>query len=195
MALAKLKTTPPRIVTRDEPEARTPERDPNVIYTRDGRPVDLGRIRDQSNDYSNLAAMGIHPPQNWTYEWRTREIKGAPYTQGMVEDSERGWTPVPAGRHPGKIMPLGTPADAPIIHGSSMLMERDERLTAMARIYERKAGQEQLQISRSMSGLMQRAAPNAGAITDFDVAGARGATGVKIERQPRFNDSKYTLEE
>jgi hypothetical protein len=101
-----------RVVTRDEPaartqEERTPERDPNVIYTRDGKVVDVARIRSQNTDYTNLAAMGIFAPQGWTYEWRTRTVKGAEWTEAIVDDAQRGWTPVPASRHPGKMMPVG----------------------------------------------------------------------------------------
>ena len=67
MALAKAKA---RTATRDESAARVPERDPtpardNVIRTRDGRPVDLSRIVRQNDDYTNLTALGIIPPDGW----------------------------------------------------------------------------------------------------------------------------------
>lgn len=201
MAVAKAKA---RTVTRDpEPEAaprmeeaRMPERDPNKIYTRDGREVDLGRVKSQNDDRLNIAAMGIVPPPGWTYEWRTRSVKNAPWTQAISDDEERGWTPVPASRHPGKIMPRGF--DGPIEYNGLMLMERDQRLTAMAKRHEKKAADDQLKISRSMTGLMERAAPNSGAVMDFNHGEARGATGVGIERIPMGDPVKnyqYTLDE
>jgi hypothetical protein len=189
-----------RTVTRDEPEARmpdrTPERDPNKIYTRDGRVVDLERIKRQSDDRFDLKALGVFAPAGWVYEWRTRKIKNADWTKAHVDDAEAGWTPVPANRHPGKIMPMGF--EGAIEQEGMMLMERDARLTAMSRRMQSKEANEQLNVSRSMSGLLQRAAPNSGAITDFDHGAARNATGVGIERIPMGDPTKnynYTLDE
>ena len=194
----------PRTVTRDEPEpriaeARAPERDPNKIYTRDGREVDVGRVQRQSDDRLDLASIGVFPPQGWTYEWRTRSVKGAPWTQAIADDEESGWTPVPASRHPGKIMPRGF--EGPIEFNGLMLMERDVRLTMLAKAARDKAANEQLQISRSMQGLMQRAAPNSGAITDFDHGQAQRATGFRKVSEPENSgfitqrNYQYTLDE
>lgn len=200
MAVAAKAKAAPRTVTRDEPEARmpdrAPERDPTKIYTRDGRVVDLERIKRQSDDRFDLRALGIFAPAGWVYEWRTVKIKNAEYTKGIVDDAEAGWTAVPADRHPGKIMPMGY--KGAIEQEGCMLMERDERLTAMSRRMQNKSANEQLNVSRSMSGLMARAAPNSGAITDFDHGAAQKATGVSIERIPMGDPTKnynYTLDE
>ena len=205
VAATKAKAAPPRTVTRDEPaprvaEARAPERDPNKIYTRDGREVDLGRIQNQDNDYSNLAGIGVFPPQGWTYEWRTISIKGAEYTEGIVNDQERGWTPVPSSRHDGKIMPRGH--TGPIIKGGQMLMERDDRLTAMSRAAERRQANEPMINSRSrMSGAMLNAAPNSGAVLDHNAAAAQRGTFVRKVAEPENSgvitqrNYNYTLDE
>ena len=172
-----------RTVTRDEPVARTPERDPNKIYSRDGREIDIGRIRSQDNDYSNLAAIGVFAPQGWVYEWHTISIKGAEYTEGIVRDAETGWTPVPADRHDGKIMPRG--ATGPIIKGGQMLMEADARIKAMHMAHERKQANEPLIHSRQRMGAMvQQAAPNSGAILDANHAEAQRGTFFRKVAEP-----------
>lgn len=196
MAVAKAAKPAPRLATRPEPEARMPERDPNVILTRDGKPVDLNRIKNQSDDRLDLKALGIFAPAGWTYEWRTRFIKNAPYIKQQVDDEARGWTPVPASRHPGRIMPNGY--EGPIEQDGLMLCERDDRLTAMSRKAEKKLANEQLNISRSMTGLMQRATPNSDGVMDFSNAEAQKATGVHISRTPMGDPNKsytYALDE
>lgn len=201
MAVAKSAAKPPRTATRDpEPprmEARTPDRDPHAIYTRDGRKIDLAQVAGQDDDYTNLAKMGIFPEPGWTYEWRTRKIKNAEYTKGIVADHQAGWTPVPASRHPGKIMPVGF--EGPIEHDGQMLMERPTMAVEISRKVQGKSAAEQLQISRSMTGLMQRAVPNvAGDMMDFSNRDAQSQTGVKIGRTPMGDPNKnyqYTLDE
>lgn len=195
MAVAKAKTQS-RAQVRPEPEARTPERParPDQILTRDGRPVDLARVTRQNDDYTNLAAIGIFPPKGWVYQWRTVKVKGADYHKGIVNDGETGWTPVPASRHPGKLMALGH--DGPIMNDdrSQMLMERDERLEAMAVAERNRAANAQLHISRSMTGLLQRTGASSAAfdaIADFNHNDVRGANFVRTEREARTSDAKY----
>lgn len=194
----------PRTVTRDEPVARAapretaaaqraPERDPNAIVNRDGRVIDLKRIANQSDDRFDLAALGIYPPKGWTYEWRTRMVKGAVWTDAIAEDEERGWTPVPADRHDGKLMPRGFVGA--IERGGMMLMERDERLTAMSLAYQKRQANEQLNISRSMTGLAAKHAPNIGDIADFASPDAQAANFVRTQRIPMGSpDKNYTYQ-
>lgn len=201
MAVAKSAAKTPRTATRepDAPrmEARMPDRDPHAIYTRDGRKIDLAQVAGQDDDYTNLAKMGVFPEPGWTYEWRTRKIKNAEYTKGIVADHQAGWTPVPASRHPGKLMPVGF--DGPIEHDGQMLMERPTVAVQISRKVQGKSANEQLQISRSMTGLMQRAVPNAPAdMLDFNSGDATRSTGVKIDRIPMGDPVKnyqYTLDE
>ena len=74
-------------------------------------------------------------------------------------------------------------------------MERPVELTIMARKVEKRAADEPVIGSRSMAGLMAKHVPGAQDVIDFNTAEARSKTGVRVERLPRVNDAKYTLEE
>ena len=186
--------TPPKTALRppmrDEPEARTPERGDGLIRNRLGEVINVDRVTSQDDDKFDLIRMGIHPEAGWTYEWRVKSIKGAVASEQMVEDAQRGWTPVPAERHDGKCMPKGF-AGA-IERGGLILCERPAQLTKIARDYERRSANDQVNNSRSMAGLMgrQTSAGSLG-IVDFDVGAARGASGVRVEREARQNDAQY----
>lgn len=173
-----------RIVSPDE-------RDPNKIYSRDGREVSLKFTGDE--DRFNLASLGVFPPEGWTYEWKTRTIKNWEWTDHQVELYQNGWTPVPAERHDGKVMPPGHKGN--IERGGLILMERDARLTAQARRLDKHKADGPVADSRQMAGLMTRVTPNAGGIVDFEHGQARGATGVRVERQARVGGGTYTYEE
>ena len=83
-----------------------------------------------------------------------------------------------------------------IERGGMILMERDMRLTMQARRMEKRMADEPVRNSREMSGMMARQVPGVSADSmDFGSAEARRSSGVKVERMPRVNDSKYTLEE
>ena len=194
MAVAPSAKPKARTAAREDMPDRAPERGPDdrddVIRNRFGEPISIQRIADQDTDMFNLERLDIFPPTGWTYEWRVKTVKGWEWTEQIVQDAQRGWTPVPADRHEGKIMPKGY--KGPIERGGQVLMERDERLTAMSRAYERKSALEPVQASRQMAGLMARAAPNSGAIVDYGHVEAQRVSGVNIERQARPSDSKYT---
>jgi hypothetical protein len=182
---AKARKAPVTVGREDVPERapeRTPTRDPNVIYNRLGEPIEMGRILTQDDDKFNLAKMGVAAPEGWTYEWRTRTVKGWEHIEAQVEDAQKGWTPVPADRHDGKIMPKGF--KGAIERGGLMLMERPAKVTAMARQYDKRKANEQLQISHSMAGLMQRAAPNSGAILDGNALEAQRGTFTRRVAEP-----------
>lgn len=174
--------TAARTATRDEAAPRM-ERD-NVIRNRLGEPVELARLADNADDKFNLERMGIYAPEGWAYEWKTKTVKNWEWTDHQVELAQTGWTPVPADRHDGKCMPRGYTG---VIERSGLvLMERDERLVAMARQNEKRQANGQLNYSRSMAGLM----PSSG-ITDFNHGAAKQMTGVKVERQARMPDTNY----
>ncbi len=198
MAVAKAKAAP-RTASREAPpeavEARMPERDPAAIYTRDGRRVDLGALRRQlrGDDRFDLHRWGIVAPAGWCYEWRTRTVKNVEARDFIVDDEQAGWTPVPADRHAGKIMPDGH--KGPIEMGGLMLMERDVRLMQMSRLAQEAAANALLNTARSSQGMRQilnQAAPNSGAITDFAHGAAENASGVKITREARPQEGNYT---
>ena len=206
MAVAKAAAkAAPRTVSRDEPEARmpdreAPQRDPNKIYTRDGRLVDLARVTNQDNDYSNLPSLGIFPPQGWHYEWHTISIKGAEYTEGIVRDAETGWTPVPASRHDGKLMPRGHTGH--IEKGGQRLMECDIRLKAYLNGLRDKEANDRVRNSRQRMGAMvANAAPNSGALLDANNLEAQRGTFFRKVAEPENSgyvtnrNYQYTLDE
>lgn len=202
-AKAPAAKAPPRTITRDEPVAaapveRMPERDPHVILNREGKPINVDRIVTQNDDRYALAGRGVVAPDGWVYAWRTVSIKNTPATQEIADDEMRGWTPVPANRHEGKIMPRGHVGNVEL--GGLMLKERPARAEAISRAAAERAANDQLNISRSMTGLMQRHSPDVGSLFDQDDPAARRATGVKIERIPmgdpnRSKNYTYSLDE
>jgi len=181
-----------RTVTRDVPpdpgsDQRTPVRD-NVIRNRAGQPVTLKFTGNEDKFAFDRSII----PEGWTYEWKTETVKGWDWIDHQVELAQNGWEPVPAERHDGIFMPRGF--KGPIKRGGMILMERDERLTALARREERKAANAQIDISRNMAGLHGRAAPGAAAVSDYDNPEARRVSGVRVERQARVQDSSYQYE-
>lgn len=195
-----MSTKAQRTLTRDEPADRVPDRtlpsgvppeqrDPNKIYSRDGREVTLRFTGDE--DRFNLELMGVRAPDGWDYQWKTKTIKNWEWTDHLVELYQNGWTPVPASRHDGKIMPPGH--DGNIERGGLILMERDIRLTMRARMIDKRKADDPVKESRQMAGLMSR---HVGGISpdsmDFSTAAARQASGVGVDRIPLVNDGKYS---
>jgi len=196
-----MSTKTQRTLTRDEPADRAPDRslpngfvppehrDPNKIYSRDGREVTLKFSGDE--DRFNLEQMGVYPPEGWDYQWKTKTIKNWEWTDHLVELYQNGWTPVPASRHDGKIMQPGH--DGNIERGGMILMERDIRLTQRARQMDKRKADEPVRESRQMAGVMSRNVPGVSPDSmDFSSEAARRASGVKVDRVPRLTDSKYT---
>lgn len=186
-----------RIVTREEDSVdnqRLPDREvkrnPNEIRTRSGRLMN-GLMFTGSED--RFAFDKSIVPHGWTYEWKTKTIKNWEWQDHQVMLYQNGWEPVPSERHDGVFMPRGH--QGTIERGGMILMERPIELTAMARKVEKRSADEPVIGSRSMAGLMAKHVPNAQDVIDFNVFEARGATGVRVERLPRVNDAKYTLEE
>ena len=177
-----------RTVTRDAPEDRTPDRAPerdNVIRNRRGEPVSL-----KFNGNEDLFAFDRSIiPDGWDYQWKVKTVKNWEWVEHQVTLASNGWEPVPAERHDGVFMPRG--AKGNIERGGQILMERDMRLTMQARRAERQEANSQLNMSRSMAGLMERSMPGGSGILDYEHPAARGASGVKVERQARTNDANY----
>jgi hypothetical protein len=199
----KAKAAPARTITRDAPVVaapveRMPERDPHVILNREGKPINIDRITTQNDDRYDLAGRGVVAPDGWVYAWRTVSIKGAPATQEIADDEMRGWTPVPASRHDGKIMPRGHVGNIEL--GGLMLKERPARAEAISRAASTRAANDQLNISRSMTGLMQRHSPNVNDLFDQADPAAKAASFVRTERIPmgdpnRSKNYTYSLDE
>ena len=184
----------PRTITRDEEDPRMPERMPDrddVIRNRSGQPITLRFSGDEDRFAFDRSII----PPGWDYQWKTRTIKGWEWVDHQVELGANGWEPVPAERHDGIFMPKGYKGT--IERGGLILMERDARLTVRARAIDKRKADAPVRESHAMAGLMPRQVAGAATITDFDNPLARGATGVKIAREPRVTDGNYksTLDE
>lgn len=179
----------PRTVGREDPEprveSRTEDRAPirdNVIRNRAGQPVSLKLTGDE--DKFDLERMGIIPPPGWDYQWKRKSIKGFEDSQHQVELAQNGWEAVPASRHDGLCMPKGYEGN--IERGGLILMERDMRLTVLARQIEKRTADRTVAESRQMAGLMPPSS-----IADFDHPGTRGKSGVSISRERTIGSSNY----
>lgn len=173
--------TPTRTALREEPEARVPERkmDDGKIRNRKGEVVSLQIKGDE--DPFDFKARGIKPDEGWTYEWKVKSIYNWEHTQHQVMLSRNGWEPVPASRHDGLYMPKGH--QGPIEYGGQILMERDARLTAQSRAYDKRAADAAVLQSRRMAGQINSS------MVDFDHPEARRATGVRTDRMPVLNEA------
>jgi hypothetical protein len=182
--MAAKKAVAARIPTRAEPEVeevshRLPPQGPpddGILRNRLGEPIALARLADPADDKFSLKRMGIVAPQGWTYEWKTKTIKGADWTEHQVELAATGWTPVPASRHDGKCMPKGFEGN--IERAGLLLMERPIGATRIARQVEENAARSQLNLSRQMAGMM---APSA--IIDQSHPEAQRATGFRVHKE------------
>ena len=112
--------------------ARTQTKEPVRTPARDGTYVGHnGEILTRGR------AAGVDPfeipksiiPAGWTYQWNTITVynsKDVVMDQSM-QMYENGWRAVPADRHPGRFVPIGTKGD--IIRGGQRLEERPEEMT------------------------------------------------------------------
>lgn len=103
---------------------------------------------------TNVDQFHIPPeivPSGWDYQWNVVSVTGQEFVDIQIAMAENGWRPVPAGRHPGRFMPSGTPANAAIVRGGLRLEERPMILSQEAKMEEaRKAG---LQVSDQLENL------------------------------------------
>lgn len=76
---------------------------------------------------------GAVPPPGWKYQWNAVSVIGNKeiMMDQSLEMEENGWRPVPASRHPGLFMPVGSTGS--IIRGGLRLDERPEELDNEAR--------------------------------------------------------------
>lgn len=183
--MAAKKAAAARIPTRveaDAPEVSTrlpPQGSPindGILRNRYGEPIALARLHDPADDKFSLERMGIRAPEGWTYQWKTKTIKGVDWTEHQVELAATGWTPVPASRHDGKCMPKGF--EGPIERAGLILMEQPAGATRIAREVEQRAAKSQLNLSRQMAGMLP---PNA--IVDQSHPEAQRATGFRVHKE------------
>lgn len=109
--------------------AREPSRDGAVVEGRNGEV--LSRRRTSVGDPFDIPKHLI--PKGWDYQWNTISVYG---NKDVAIDGanmmwENAWRPVPAERHPGEFVPVGTKGE--IVRGGSRLEERPLVLSIEAR--------------------------------------------------------------
>lgn len=202
--------TAARTPTRTEAPSRLPDnrtlpagyvpedqRDPRKIYSRDGREITQRFTGDE--DRFNLAALGVYPEAGWVYEWKTKSIKNWEWTDHQVELYQNGWTPVPAERHDGKIMPAGHVGN--IEKGGLILMECPAAQVKRLRAIDKRKADDKLREANDTQGALRRFAPNVSPDSmNFDNSQAQGATGTRVVREqvgsgPRNGGYNYNIDE
>ena len=129
---------------RGRPRTQTPQRDParkGEFVGRDGEV--LTRRRVAGVDEYHIPPELI--PDGWEYQWNAVTIyNNHDLVVGQAMSMyENGWRPVPASRHPGKFVPIGT--TGAIIRGGMRLEERPKGMSDQARFEEKKAALRQMQ--------------------------------------------------
>lgn len=114
--------------------ARDPARDTlrpinGVYYDENGVPLTRSRPSAGTEDLMEIPANEI--PEGWEYQWNTMTVYNEPMTSEVNNMWANGWRPVPAERHPGRIMPLGHKGE--IIHKGARLEMRPKYLSDEAR--------------------------------------------------------------
>lgn len=82
-------------------------------------------------------------PSGMDYGWKVKTVNGQEAREAMINWRLNGWTPVPAGRHPGF---SGEPADsqAVIERGGQILCERPMELSQQSRGMDRDKAKDQV---------------------------------------------------
>ena len=98
-------------------------------------------------------------PDGWDYNWKRKTIYNQEDPAYQVTLARGGWTPVPAGRHPG-MMPSGWKG-ATIERDGMVLMERPMSITDLVRQKDRRAARDQVrvkeqQLSAAPPGTMEK---------------------------------------
>lgn len=115
--------------TQTQTPMRETQRGDDPVLGRDGQP--LTRRRVAGVDQFHIPQEII--PEGWDYQWNTISVYN---NQDLVVGQsmqmyENGWRAVPAMRHPGRFVPIGTKGD--IIRDGMRLEERPKSLGDQAR--------------------------------------------------------------
>jgi hypothetical protein len=167
-------------------QARTPQRETqrggNEIIGRSGEV--LTRRRSAGIDPYHIPE-GI-APDGWTYQWNTVSVYN---DSGIVMDQqmgmyENGWRAVPATRHPGMFVPVGTKGD--IVRGGQRLEERPAILTEQAKAEEIAVARRQMQdrdesLMGSKAGLRKAMENNQGFEMSNKYRGSGGQLKMSID--------------
>ena len=146
-------TTAPVRRTRNTPAARETVRTPNhergVAIGRDGNPI--RRVRSNADRY-NVDGLA---PAGWVYQWNAVSVLGDPNLCDQAALQRAGWTPVPAERHDGVLLPSGSKGE--VVIGGLRLDERPIELEMEAREEETFAAQNEVYRSKQQFGFAAKA--------------------------------------
>lgn len=156
-AVVNVAPPPPRPAVRPDVRAEDP-REAALRRAQEIRGHGVQIALDDSGHMFDVDPSTI--PPYWHYEWKVYTIYGARDPDSETNLRLRGWTPVPASRHP-ELVPLGTPPDAPIIKKGLMLMEipamiADERRAEMDRIARLRVREKEAQLASTPAGTFDR---------------------------------------
>lgn len=82
-------------------------------------------------------------PPGMSYEWKVKTVNGKEAREAMINWRLNGWTPVPAGRHPG-FTGESTDSQAEIERGGQILCERPIELTRESKAMDRDRARDQV---------------------------------------------------
>lgn len=148
---------PPRPAVRPEVRAE----DPRAAALRRAQEIRGHGVQIALEDTGHAFDVDLSTiPPGWYYEWKTYTVYGARDPDSETNLRLRGWTPVPAARHP-ELVPLGTPPDAPVIKKGLMLMEipsiiADERKADLDRLARNRVREKEAQLSSTPAGSLER---------------------------------------
>lgn len=192
----------------DEPDEIVKTSEPDMLgdagprTTRRGRPRNQGRdpVREASRgspvvgrngeQLTRTRATGVDPflippniiPQGWDYQWNVVAVinnKDVVVRHSMTM-YQNGWRPVPAERHPGMFVPIGTKGE--IVVEGQRLEERPLSMTIEAREEDERAARQQMR-DRDQA-LMGGAANVKNAMRDgFEMGGKYRGTGGNLRMQ------------
>lgn len=165
---------------------QTPARETDVASAPSTGPV-RRRVRQGTDRYAFDQSI---VPDGFVYQWKRHSILGQEDPAYMAELHQLGFDPVPAERHDGLFLPVGT--KGPIIIGGQILMERHVENEREARWEDKKRADDQVNGSRQQFGLP----PAANSRFAAESAKSRAVTGVRVGREvvdaPR---PKYQIDE
>lgn len=151
----------PRIsATAARPDARAPMRDEESVARASARAAELREhLGDMDDGTDEFYVDPDIVPDGWGYEWKRHDVFGKEDPAYATHIARKGWTPVPASRHP-EYMPSGSSAS--IIERKGMiLMERPLEIIEEARSIELRKARQQMrqkeaQLNAAPSGQFPR---------------------------------------
>lgn len=119
----------------------------DIVIERNG--VTFSRAKNNTADLTYVPPDII--PVGVQYQWNRISTHNQVDFENIAQNQKAGWRPVPAERHPGRYMPLGTVGE--IVHGGLRLEERPIEWERESIEESKKAARAQINSSRAMFGI------------------------------------------